>query len=267
LVKAGDSVDKNQPVLRLRSDDLEHDLTVAKAAEHQAEVLVEAAGKRSKAAEAELRAAEAELEQGRRLLLFVKDAGDRRLVSDEEVSQRESAVKVHEAKVEAAKEHAKVAEVGIAEAASSLAVAVARCSVIENEIARCTITAPMKSTVLQVRVRPGEHISSDASTGSGILLGVTSEWHVRADVDEHEAWKVHESAPAEAQVRGNPKQRMKLTFVRFEPLVIPKRNLTGEAAERVDTRVLQVIYRVDSNHQLRLFAGQQMDVFVSAAHP
>jgi hypothetical protein len=86
-------------------------------------------------------------------------------------------------------------------------------------------------------------------------------------VDEHEAWKVRENAPAEAQVRGNPEQRVKLNFVRFEPLVIPKRNLTGEASERVDTRVLQVIYRVDSHQQLRLFAGQQMDVFVSASHP
>jgi HlyD family secretion protein len=267
LVKAGDTVEKNQPLLRLLSDDLEHDLTVAKAAEHQAEALVEAASKKTAAAEAEVRAAEAELEQGRRLLLFVKDAGERRLVSDEEVSQRESAVKVHDAKVEAAKAHAKVAEAGVAEAIASLAVASARRKAIENEIARCTITASMNATVLQVRVRPGEHLSSDAGAGSGILLGVTSEWHVRADVDEHEAWKVRENAPAEAQVRGNPEQRVKLNFVRFEPLVIPKRNLTGEASERVDTRVLQVIYRVDSHQQLRLFAGQQMDVFVSASHP
>jgi HlyD family secretion protein len=267
MVKTGDSVEKTQPVLRLRSDDLEHELMVANAAKNQAEAQVEAATKKATAAEAEIKAAAAELEQARRLLLFVEDAGDRRLVSGEEVSQRESAVKFHDAKVEAAKAHAKVAEAGVAEAAASLAVASARCKAIENEIARCTVTAPMNATVLQIRVRPGEHLSADASMGSGVLLGVTSEWHVRADVDEHEAWKVRENAPAEAQVRGNPQQRMKLTFVRFEPLVIPKRNLTGESLERVDTRVLQVIYRVDSNHQFRLFAGQQMDVFISALHP
>ena len=39
--------------------------------------------------------------------------------------------------------------------------------------------------------------------------------------------------------------RMKLRFVRIEPFVLPKRNLTGDSLERVDTRVLQVIYEFD----------------------
>ena len=55
-----------------------------------------------------------------------------------------------------------------------------------------------------------------------------------------------------------------LTFVRFEPFVLPKKSLTGDSTERVDTRVLQVIYRVE-NDALRLFVGQQMDVFIEAA--
>ena len=36
-----------------------------------------------------------------------------------------------------------------------------------------------------------------------------------------------------------------LHFVRFEPYVIPKESLTGDTTERVDTRVLQVIYSFD----------------------
>ncbi|HEX9593051.1 MAG TPA: hypothetical protein VGB12_06860 [bacterium] len=55
-----------------------------------------------------------------------------------------------------------------------------------------------------------------------------------------------------------------LTFVRFEPFVLPKRSLTGDGTERVDTRVLQVIYRVEDD-SLPLFVGQQMDVFIEAA--
>jgi HlyD family secretion protein len=84
-------------------------------------------------------------------------------------------------------------------------------------------------------------------------------------VDEHEAWRVREGAAAEAQVRGNPKQKSKLTFVRFEPLIIPKRSLTGDSTERVDTRVLQVIYKIEPDAKLRLFTGQQMDVFIDGA--
>jgi len=33
--------------------------------------------------------------------------------------------------------------------------------------------------------------------------------------------------------------------VRFEPYVVPKRSLTGDSTERVDTRVLQAIYSFD----------------------
>jgi hypothetical protein len=67
-----------------------------------------------------------------------------------------------------------------------------------------------------------------------------------------------------AAVRGNAVLTTPLTFVRFEPFVLPKRSLTGDSTERVDTRVLQVIYRVEDD-SLPLFVGQQMDVFIEAA--
>lgn len=54
-----------------------------------------------------------------------------------------------------------------------------------------------------------------------------------------------------------------LEFVRFEPFVVPKRSLTGDSTERVDTRVLQVIYRVERD-DIPLFVGQQLDVFIEA---
>jgi hypothetical protein len=53
--------------------------------------------------------------------------------------------------------------------------------------------------------------------------------------------------------------------VRFEPFVVPKKSLTGDSTERVDTRVLQVIYRIEDN-KLPLFVGQQMDVFIDASN-
>jgi hypothetical protein len=54
-----------------------------------------------------------------------------------------------------------------------------------------------------------------------------------------------------------------LRFVRIEPYVVPKKSLTGDNTERVDTRVLQVIYAVDTQGK-RLFVGQQLDVFIDA---
>ena len=46
--------------------------------------------------------------------------------------------------------------------------------------------------------------------------------------------------------------------------MIPKKSLTGENTERVDTRVLPVIYEIEHSDQ-QLSVGQQMEVFIDAA--
>lgn len=64
-----------------------------------------------------------------------------------------------------------------------------------------------------------------------------------------------------AFVRGNPGFRTDLRFEYVEQYVIPKRSLTGESSERVDTRVMQVIYSF-SRSDLTVLPGQLMDVFI-----
>ena len=49
--------------------------------------------------------------------------------------------------------------------------------------------------------------------------------------------------------------------MRVEPYVVPKKSLTGDNTERVDTRVLQVIYAMDVTDR-PIYVGQQMDVFI-----
>jgi hypothetical protein len=55
-----------------------------------------------------------------------------------------------------------------------------------------------------------------------------------------------------------------LHFVCFEPYVVPKVSLTGDSTERVDTRVLQIIYSFDRGN-LPIYVGQQMDVYIDAS--
>jgi hypothetical protein len=86
---------------------------------------------------------------------------------------------------------------------------------------------------------------------------------LRVDVDEQDASRVQPQAKAVASVRGNSSLRTTLEFVRFEPYVMPKGSLTGHSTERVDTRVLQVIYRFYPDH-LPIHVGQQMDVFIES---
>ena len=71
---------------------------------------------------------------------------------------------------------------------------------------------------------------------------------------------MHQRHPGEQR----SEQRINLTFVRFEPYVLPKKSLTGNSTERTDTRVLQAIFRIESN-RMPLFVGQQIDVFIDQA--
>ena len=96
-----------------------------------------------------------------------------------------------------------------------------------------------------------------------MLIGRTSVLHIRVDVDENEASRVRAGARAVAYVRGNSSIMTPLDFVRIEPYIVPKRSLTGDTTERVDTRVLQVLYAFDPKG-LPVYVGQQMDVYVDA---
>ena len=57
--------------------------------------------------------------------------------------------------------------------------------------------------------------------------------------------------------------KAQIRYERTEPYVIPKRSLTGDSIERVDTRVMQAVYSFDRG-ELPVYVGQQMDVFIEA---
>lgn len=130
----------------------------------------------------------------------------------------------------------------------------------QTEIERALVRAPVSGRVLQVNVRPGEHVSATANEVL-VVLGNIGSLRVRVDVDEADIPRFRPGANAGAFPRGDARQEIPLTFVRVEPLVIPKRSLTGDNTERVDTRVLQLIYEVAGSEQT-LYVGQQLDVFV-----
>ena len=70
-------------------------------------------------------------------------------------------------------------------------------------------------------------------------------------------------APATVSPRGASDKQVEALFVRAEPLVVPKRSLTNSAAERVDVRVLQVIYQLPETNGL-FRVGQQVDAYIAA---
>ena len=111
---------------------------------------------------------------------------------------------------------------------------------------------------------PGEFVGTPANQPL-VMLGNTEKLHVRVDIDEHDIPRFHAGLPAVAVPRGNLQEKYLLEFVRVEPFVVPKKSLTGDTTERVDTRVLQVIYEFDPAGRPPLFVGQQVEVFIDTA--
>jgi multidrug efflux pump subunit AcrA (membrane-fusion protein) len=175
-----------------------------------------------------------------------------RVISPDELARRQFAVETAQARLVAARADVATARAQIRET--------------ETDIARSVITAPIDADVLQVKVRAGEYAPAGQTREPLLTLGQLRPLHLRVDVDEHEGWRVQPDAAARALLRGNAGLSTPLRFVRLEPMVVPKRSLTGESTERVDTRVLQVIYEV-LDHKLPLFPGQQMDAFIEARPP
>jgi multidrug resistance efflux pump len=133
----------------------------------------------------------------------------------------------------------------------------------ETDLELRRVLAPDDGTVLQVNLRPGEFAQAGALSQPLMVLGRTEPMHVRIDIDEADIPRYRPGAPAMASERGRAHRRMKLSFVRIEPLVVPKRALSGQATERVDTRVMQVIYAIEPDGSTVL-PGQQVDVFIES---
>jgi HlyD family secretion protein len=123
------------------------------------------------------------------------------------------------------------------------------------------VHAPIDGIVLTSNVRVGEYAPTGASAKPLMRLGNISPMNIRVDIDENDAWRFKPSARATAYVRGNNEIKTELQFIRIEPYVRPKTSLTGDSMERVDTRVLQVIYNFDPTN-IPIYAGQQMDVYI-----
>jgi multidrug resistance efflux pump len=147
----------------------------------------------------------------------------------------------------------------------SIATAQAQVEQLKTEIDRATVVAPVAGTVLQVNVRAGEYISAQNAKAL-MVLGDVSTYHVRVDIDERDIARFKKGAVAKAYPRGAAGQELTLHFVRVEPFVVPKKSLTGENTERVDTRVLQVVYAIEAPKNA-VYVGQQLDVFIDAGHP
>jgi HlyD family secretion protein len=154
-------------------------------------------------------------------------------------------------------------EARVAKIAADIKAAEAQVELAQTNLDILNVRAPRDGTILQVNVREGEYAGT-TPTEPLMILGETDRLQIRTDVDEQNAPLVKANEPAVAFLKGDTKSPIPLRFVRIEPFVVPKKSLTGDSTERVDTRVLQIIFEFD-RPATPVYVGQQMDVFIQRA--
>jgi len=140
-------------------------------------------------------------------------------------------------------------------------------------LAKYTIRAPTDGVVLAVQSSVGSYVSSqgayDSYTqgfGPLLVMGLPQQHlQVRAYIDEILVHELPEPRHIRAEmfIRGTT-DHLPLTFVRVQPYISPKIELADARQERVDLRVLPVIFRFQKPQNLSLYPGQMVDVYVSA---
>lgn len=276
-VVTGQAVKRGDPLFSLDDRELRAELAIREAAigEQRAELERLRRGTRPEdlpPARARVAAAEADFERAR-------DASDRaaRLSQDgamsaEEVAARRfatrsAAAELEQARAELARLEAGGWELEIAVAERRLSSAMVQRDRVALDIERLVVAAPADGVVLRCNVRVGEYASPAVSPSANqtlVTLGVEGPLRVRVQVDEEDASRVEAGQPAEGVLRGRVRETLRLRFVRIEPNVVPKVNLTGGTTERVDTRVLMVIYEIEPS-KATVYVGQQVDVFIQAS--
>lgn len=189
-----------------------------------------------------------------------------RVITDQELVEREQAYQaavaaLGEAQAEDARLRAGAWEADLTVARAEVAQAEQAVAQAQVELDRLVVRAPIAGTVLKLDVRPGEYVGTPPGKPLAVL-GDLSTLHVRVDIDEHDLPRFRPGMPGQGYVRGDADTPLTLRFVRIEPLTEPKQSLTGAGDERVDTRVLQVIYEI-VDAPSTVYVGQQIDVYLN----
>lgn len=234
-VKVGDQVKAGDELFRLDERDNRAELAVKQAD------LAKAI--------ADVKVAQASVTDSKTLLNIVESVTDRRAISTEELLKRRNALLSAQARLESARALVQQTKASIENTQTTLD--------------RLIVKAPVDSEVLQVNVRLGEFAQTGALNTPLLVLGNLDQFHVRVDIDENDAWRFNKASKAVAYLRGNREFKADLILAYVEPYVVPKKSLTGDSTERVDTRVLQALYSFDRK-QIPVYVGQQMDVFIEA---
>ena len=134
-----------------------------------------------------------------------------------------------------------------------------------------TVKAPIDGSILAINAAVGSYISAQGTYDSYtqgfdpiIVMGSSQSYiGVRCYIDEILISRLPQTSQIHAQmfIRGT-NIKIPLEFVRIQPYVSPKIELSDQKLERVDVRVLPVIFRFEKPKETNIFPGQLVDVYI-----
>lgn len=138
-------------------------------------------------------------------------------------------------------------------------------------LSKYIIKAPVDGVILSISAAVGSYISAQGTYDTytegfnpAILMG-SSQPHlgVRCYIDEILIHRLPQPSQIKAKmfIRGTDIS-IPLEYVRVQPYVSPKIQLSNQRAERVDVRVLPVIFRFEKPKNIYLYPGQLVDVYI-----
>jgi HlyD family secretion protein len=139
-------------------------------------------------------------------------------------------------------------------------------------LAKYTLRAPADGIVRSIQAAVGSYVSPQGAYDSYtqgmdplIVMGAPDEnLQVRAYVDEILIDRLADPSTLSGEmfIRGTDRH-VPLSFVRVQPFVSPKIELSDERQELIDVRVLPVIFRFASPQTLHVYPGELVDVYVN----
>lgn len=273
-IVAGQKVKQGDLLFSLDDRELRADLAV----QQRQQELMEAKLKKLRAgtrpedlppARAKVESARAARDRAKDHLARIESIRAQGVITKEELQSRRYDAAANEALLAQAEAELKRLEAGtwafdIAVADQELAVSKANVERVKTNIERLSVHSPADGVVLRCNVREGEYAHTQATSTPLVVLGREGPVQLRVQVDEQDAGRVVPGAVAEAYTRDRLRRKIELKFIRIEPNLVPKTNLTSSTMERVDTRVLIVVYEIPEKPD-RVYFGQQLDVFIRPA--
>lgn len=134
-----------------------------------------------------------------------------------------------------------------------------------------TLKAPEDGVILSINTATGGYISSQGAYetytegfGPVIVMGSSEAYvGVRCYIDEILINRLPPASRMNARmfIRGTD-VNIPLEYVRVQPYVSPKIELSNQRTERVDVRVLPVIFRFERPKNIYAYPGQLVDVYI-----